>query len=84
MYNNINNDKSIITSVLKVLLKQIFWAMPDQGWKKCKFPRKIVTFQTNFPPCLIFLFMKSHNFPPNGQISREGASQVPHLFPLCA
>ena len=34
-----------------------------QGWKKCIFPRKIVTFQTNFPPCLcISLCEKSYLF----------------------
>ena len=28
----------------------------------------------------VFLHVKSHNFPPNCQISREGASQIPHFF----
>ena len=28
----------------------------------------------------VFLYVKSHNFPPNGQISREGASHIPHFF----
>ena len=54
-----------------------------QGWKKCIFPRKIVTFQTNFPPCLIYFFMwKVIHFPPSGQISWERASQISHFSPL--
>ena len=40
--------------------------------------REEVYISNKFPH--VFLYVKSHNFPPNGQISREGASQIPHFF----
>ena len=46
-------------------------------------PREEVYISNKFPPMsYVFLYVKSHNFPPNGQISREGASQIeiPHFF----
>ena len=51
-----------------------------QVWKKCIFPRKIVTFPTI---SYVFLYWKIQNFPPNGHISLEGASWFPHFFPPC-
>ena len=40
-----------------------------------------VYISNKFPTMsFVFLYVKSHNFPPNGQISWEGASQIPHFF----
>ena len=44
--------------------------------------REDVYISNKFPTMsYVFLYVKSRNFPPNGQISREGASQIPHFFP---
>ena len=47
--------------------------------------REEVYISNKFPTMsYVFLYEKSHNFPPNGQLSREGASQIPHFFQPCA
>ena len=56
-----------------------------------KFPSKWSNFLPNGQTMSdVFLYVKSHNIPskwsnfppPNGQISREGASHIPRFFPL--
>ena len=50
--------------------------------KNANFPGRSLHFQQISHYVLnVYLHVKSHNFPQNGQISREGASQIPHLFP---
>ena len=54
----------------------------DHSLRKCIFPGKIVTFPSDFPLYLMYFFIsKVKNFPPNGQISEQEASQIAHLFP---
>ena len=54
------------------------------GLEKMKISQEDSYISNKFPTmCYVLLYVKSHNFPPSSQISREGTSQIPHFFPLC-
>ena len=50
------------------------------AWKTVNFP---ASKPPNLKSAFMFLCTKMHNFPPNSKISRQGASLIPHFFPLC-
>ena len=53
------------------------------GLEKMQISREDIYISNKFSTVsYVFLYAKSHNFPPNGQISHEGASQIDSpLFP---
>ena len=51
--------------------------------KNANFPGSLHFQQFPNISYLMYFFVKSHNFPPNGQISREGAFQIPYFFQSC-
>ena len=61
--------------------------MNIQVWKKCIFPGKIIKYPILFWCISSFKIWqfptKVSIFPPDGQISWEGASWFPHFFPPC-
>ena len=58
-----------------------FYQLLRPGLEKMQISQEEVYISNKFPTMsYVFLYVKSHNFPPHGQIFREGASQIPHFF----
>ena len=56
----------------------------DAGLGKMQISREEVYISNTFPTMsYVFLYVKNHNFTPNGQITREETSRIPHFFQPC-